>query len=214
MKKLNKSFVLLLLSAIILTGCGTTQLQTRAKLTRTITLDKSKKQNRNIYVQVSNTAGSGGENLKLYDDLKTKLQAKGYTLVTTSKDASYGLFVNVLFANNLKEANAIKSAVSSGVLAGGSTAIGGGSGSSSLIVGALAALGGGIIGSAMEDDIFRAVIDVEIRDYKTKDAKIDNTIYNKYLTRVFIEAVRMNLKLNEALPILSSKASTEISNLF
>lgn len=50
MKKLNKSFVLFLLSAIILTGCGTTQLQTRAKLTRTITLDKSKKQNRNIYV--------------------------------------------------------------------------------------------------------------------------------------------------------------------
>ncbi len=171
------------------------------------------------------------------------------------------MFVNVLFANNLKEANAIKSAVSSGVLAGGSTAISGGSGSSSLIVGAIAALGSGIIGSAMEDDIFRAVIDVEIRDYKSKEintsrntldtganignseragdmnslagnignndgatemssgisestTEYDKVNYNKYLTRLFVEAVRMNLKLKEALPILSSKASNQIVNLF
>jgi outer membrane lipoprotein SlyB len=248
------------LAIFVLVGCGTTELQTRAKLTRTITLDKSEKDNKNMYLQVSNTSG-GGENLNLLNDLKTKLESKGYRIVENSKEASYGLFVNVLFANNLKEANAIKGATQAGALFGTGAVGAGQSGSNSLLIGAVAALSGGIIGSAMEDDVFRAVIDVEIRDYRGKEiqtarttvdagetltntdrsgiantlagslgnkdgvtdmesgisestTEFDTTSYNKYLTRAFVEAIRMDLKLDEALPILSSKASARISNLF
>ncbi|PLY09974.1 MAG: hypothetical protein C0626_07220 [Arcobacter sp.] len=261
MKISIKNSLILILAIFVLVGCGTTELQTRAKLTRTITLDKSEKDNRKMYLQVSNTAGSGGKNLNLLNDLKTKLESKGYTIVGNSKEASYGLFVNVLFANNLKEANAIKGATQAGALFGLGAVGAGQSGSNSLLIGAVAALGGGIISSAMEDDVFRAVIDVEIRDYKGKEiqtarstidagASLSNTqragnantlagslgnkdgvtdmdsgiseqtteydtvSYNKYLTRAFVEAIRMDLKLDEALPILSSKASTRISNLF
>ena len=205
MKIFIKDSLIFILAIFLLVGCGTTSLQTKAKLTRTITLDKSDKTNKNIYVQVSNTAGSGGEDLKLYDNLKTKLEAKGYSLVQNSNEASYSLFVNVLFANNLKEANAIKGATSAGLLVGVGKALSGGTAKGSLIAGAIAALGGGIVGSAMEDQIFRAVIDVEIKDYMKN---------NLQTTRCFIEAVRMDLKLEEALPVLSSKASTQISNLF
>lgn len=261
MTKLIKSSLIFISTILVFVGCGTTELQTRAKLTRTITLDKSEKDNKKMYLQVSNTAGSGGENLNLLNDLKSKLESKGYTLVGSSNEASYGLFVNVLFANNLKEANAIKGATQAGVLFGGGAVGAGQSGANSLLIGAIAALGGGLIGSAMEDDVFRAVIDVEIRDYRGKEiqtarstvdasatlsntnragnvnslagklgnkdgvtdmqsgisesiTEFDSNRYNKYLTRCFVEAVRMDLKLEEALPILSSKASRRISNLF
>jgi len=249
-----------LLAGNLLTGCATTELQTKAKLTRTILIDHSVKENKNIYLQVTNTAGSGGENMQLYKHLKENLEAKGYNVVSKSSIAGYGLFVNVLFANNLKEANAIKAGVNSGVLAGTMAAIGG-NGSDSLLIGAGAALAGATIGKALEDEVFRAVVDIRIRDYKdtlvetnkvtsggnsniyntTRAGELnrfagklgdkngagdmtDNTTevtstttmknYEEFKTRAFVEATKMDLKTDEALPILEAKISRQISNLF
>jgi hypothetical protein len=103
--EINKTVSLIASLAIassVFTGCATTTLQTKAKMTRTIILDHSKNEDKTIYLQVTNTSGSGGEDMELYSSLKTKLQQKGYTVLNSSKNAGYGLFVNVLFANNLK----------------------------------------------------------------------------------------------------------------
>lgn len=153
------------LFVVLLSGCGTTTLQTRAKLSKSVVIDHSQIKNKNLYLQVTNTAGSGGENMHLYDNLEKKLTSKGYTIVKSSSDASYGLFINVLWANNLKEANAVKAGVSAGILGASTAAISGSSGSDSLIVGAIAALGGAAISKALEDEVFRAVVDVRIREY-------------------------------------------------
>lgn len=176
MIKRTSIFILSGIIAMVLTGCGTTTLQTKAKLTRTVVIDHSVKDNKNIYLQVTNTAGSGGENMQLLQRIKQNLEIKGYTIVNKSSMAGYGLFVNVLFANNLKEANAIKAGTNVGATAGTIAFAGGSGGRDALLIGVGVALGGAIIGSAMEDEVFRAVVDIKIRDYKNNLVETNTTV--------------------------------------
>lgn len=198
-----------LLSFALLTflfiGCATTQLETSSKLTKTIVIDHSKIVNKNIYLQVTNTANGGGEKMNLSQSIINSLQAKGYNIVDSSNKASYSVFINVLFANNLKEARAIQSGIASGIF-GGAIAAGSGSNTgSSLLIGATAAIGGGLVGKALEDETFRAVIDITIKD---------NQINSEEKSRIYSEAVKMNLNLDEALPILEKESTRSIVNIF
>lgn len=200
-----KRLIFLLLAVLLFIGCATTQLETNSKLTKTIVIDHSKITNKNIYLQVTNTANSGGERMNLNQSIINSLQAKGYNIVDSSSKASYSIFVNVLFANNLKEARAIQTGIVSGVF-GGAIAAGSGSNTgSSLIVGASAALAGGLVGKALEDETFRAVIDITIKDNQTT---------NEEKSRIYSEAVKMNLNLDEALPILEKESTRSIVNIF
>ncbi|WP_372998347.1 complement resistance protein TraT [Sulfurimonas sp.] len=197
--------LLTLFSLFILSGCGTMSLETSAKSTRTIILDHSQIKEKTIYIQVTNTANSGGELMDLSGSIKRGLTEKGYKIVDSSSDASYGLFVNVLFANNLKEANAVKAASGLG-LSSGIIAMGSGSGTAdSLLIGATAALAGAVGAKVLEDDTFKAVIDINLKGF------IDNTDDK---TRVFARAVKMNLDLKEAMPILEKESTRTIVNIF
>jgi Enterobacterial TraT complement resistance protein len=192
-------------SITILAGCGTVAMQTSSKLTRTITIDHSRIENKSIYVQVTNTANSGGENMNLEESIKAELIKKGYRISSSSQGSGFGLFVNVLFANNLTEANAVKAAAG---LGGASGVVAMGSGSStkdSLLIGAGAALIGAVGSKAVADDTFKAVIDVNVKNYNS------NT---ESQTRVFAKAVQMNLNLKEALPILEKESTRSIVNIF
>lgn len=181
------------------------ELQTNSKLTRTIVIDHSQLTNKTIYLQVTNTANSGGEKMNLNENIINSLKAKGYEIVDSSQKASYSLFVNVLFANNLKEARAIQTAVASGVFGGVGALASGSNGSNSLIVGATAALAGGLIGKALEDETFRTVIDINV---------VNNLNNSNENTRVYCEAIKTNLDLNEAMPILEKEATKSIVNIF
>ena len=181
------------------------ELQTNSKLTRTIVIDHSQLANKTIYLQVTNTANSGGEKMNLNENIINSLKAKGYEIVDSSQKASYSLFVNVLFANNLKEARAIQTAVASGVFGGVGALASGSNGSNSLIVGATAALAGGLIGKALEDETFRTVIDIQV---------VNNLNNSNENTRVYCEAIKTNLDLNEAMPILEKEATKSIVNIF
>ena len=197
--------VYLLISLLFLVGCATTQLETNSKLTRTIIIVYSKLINKTIYLQVTNTANSGGEKMNLNESITNSLKAKGYEIVDSSQKASYSLFINVLFANNLKEARAIQTAASAGVFSGITAVASGSNGSTSLIVGASAALAGGLIGKALEDETFRAVIDITV---------INNSDNSNENSRVYCEAVKVNLNLSEALPILEEESTRSIINIF
>lgn len=200
MKSLSFTFLIFLFI-----GCATTQLETSSKLTKTIVIDHSKIVNKNIYLQVTNTANGGGEKMNLSQSIINSLQAKGYNIVDSSNKASYSVFINVLFANNLKEARAIQSGIASGIF-GGAIAAGSGSNTeSSLLIGATAAIGGGLVGKALEDETFRAVIDITIKD---------NQINSEEKSRIYSEAVKMNLNLDEALPILEKESTRSIVNIF
>jgi len=202
---MKKKLLVMLIGLVFMTGCGTMTMETKSKLTNTIILDKSKIQEKSIYIQVINTANSGGEKMKLEDKIKEKLTNKGYRIASTSDNSTLGLFINVLFANNLKEANAIKAAGVTGGLTG-VVAMGSGSNTGdSLLIGASAALAGAIIGKSLEDETFRAVIDMKVKNY------VDNTEND---TRLFAQAVKMNLDLDKAIPVLEKESVNSIVNIF
>jgi outer membrane lipoprotein SlyB len=242
--------------AFWLTGCATTQLQTQAKMTRSVFLDPVKKEQKTIFVAVRNTSG---QEVNLEDKLIAELQKKGYRIVDDPEMAKFVLMVNVLFANNLKEVNA-----PGGATAGSSigAAVGSSGGSRDAIVGAVAgAVIGGVLAKATEDDIFRMVVDVVVRQkidqkvavseessigqantanqrragfmntfagpIRSKDGAgklYDNiheqknqqyaTNYIEKKTRIFAEAVKLNLQLVEAIPILENKISKSIAGIF
>lgn len=202
---MKKNSLLILIGLVFMTGCGTMIMETKSKLTNTIVLDKSKIQEKSIYIQVTNTANSSGEKMRLEDKIKEKLINKGYRIASTSDDSTLGLFINILFANNLREANAIKAA---GATGGFTSVVAMGSGSNtgdSLLIGASAALAGAIIGESMEDETFRAVIDMKVKNY------VDNTEND---TRLFAQAVKMNLDLDKAIPVLEKESVNSIVNIF
>ncbi len=166
---------LLLLSAVVLffSGCATTTLQTNVAMTRTIVLDPVKKSEETIYLRVRNTAAS---KINLKPTLIQDLKKRGLRIVDDPQKAKYILNVNVLFANNLKEAQSLQAATTSGVNAGLMAGIESGSAKNGILVGAAAALIGGVIGDATEDSIYRAVIDISIKERKNQIIKVTHTI--------------------------------------
>ena len=243
--------------ASMLGGCATTELQTQAKMTRSIFLEPVKKAKQTVFVSVHNTSG---QKIDLKDKLIEKLEKKGYHVVDDPDAAHYILMVNVLFANNLKEANAA-GAAAFGAAVGAGVGIHGGSWEDALIGGVAAATVGGLVGKATEDDIFRMVVDVVIREKTNQKVAVkeenivgqanvenrrragfmnsfggpsrsvdeaghlnDNIVEKKrtayhanYIekrTRVFAEAVKLNLKLADAIPILEEKTSDSIAGIF
>lgn len=198
-------FGLLVGVALLFNGCATTSLETSTKLTRSILLDHSTVKKMPIYVQVTNTANSGGEKMHLEENIKKELIKKGYEIVDSSDKAKLGLFVNVLFANNLKEANAVLAGAGVGVTSGVIAMGAGSSTGDSLLIGAAAALAGAGVAKALEDETFKAVIDLTIKDY------VNNS---EQQSRIFSKAVKMDLDLDEALPVLEKEAVKSISNIF
>ncbi len=200
--------------AILFSGCGTLFLETNVKMTKCVWLKPAEKEKKSIYVSLKNISQ---ENLEILPILKSKLEAKNYVFVESSTNADYVLMINILFANNLKEAYAIKNAAGVGITTGIIAAVGSSSTRDSLLVGATAALATGLVTKALEDETYRAVVDVTVEE-KREEAGLSSEImgqgYKTHQTRVLAEAVKTHLKLDEALPVLSDKIATQISNIF
>jgi outer membrane lipoprotein SlyB len=96
-------------------------------------------------------------------------------------------------------------AIASGVFGGVGALASGSNGSNSLLIGATAALAGGLVGKALEDETFRTVIDITVKDNQTNGEE---------KSRVYSEAVKMNLNLDEAIPILEKESTKSIVNIF
>lgn len=200
--------------AILISGCGTLSLETNVKMTKSIWLKPVEKEKKRVYVSLKNISQ---ENLEILPILKSRLEVKNYALVDSSKNADYVLMINILFANNLKEAYAIKNAAGVGITTGIIAAAGSSNTRDSILIGATAALATGLITKALEDEIYRAVVDVTVEE-KREEAEASSEVmgqgYKTHQTRVLAEAVQTNLKLEEALPVLSDKVATQISNIF
>jgi len=96
------------------------------------------------------------------------LKKKGYSIVDDPANAKYELMVNVLYADKLKEDSTGKGVVAGttagvigGIASGGS---GGGDIRARIIGGVIGAVAGGLIAHATEDDVYRMVVDVDVRE--------------------------------------------------
>lgn len=208
-----------LLSTFLFSGCGTLGLETNVKMTKSVFLRPVPIEKKSVYVSLKNISE---ERLEVIEGLQKNLKLKGYQLIDDPDHAEFVLMVNILFANNLKEANAIRAASGMGIT-GGVIAAGSGSNTGdSLLIGAGMALAAGLVGKALEDETYRAIVDVSVNQRLLDGEGYDATEktgtmgreYKEHKTRVIAEAVQTNLKLDKALPILSADVAKQISNIF
>lgn len=201
-------FSLSILIMIGMTGCATTNLQTQAKMTRTITLMPDQLNEKKVYLRVTGTEAS---KIELEEPLKKALIERGVFL-TSSEEANFYLHINTLFADNLKEAANLNAALLGGAAAGAIATVNN-SGGNSILIGVGVALAMGVADRALADETYRAVINIALSE-RNKNTSTATEWSRSQETRLLIEAVRMNLNLEEAKPIMEQKASYQIAEIF
>lgn len=210
---LKKTMLSILASTLLISGCATLELQTNVKMTKSVFLKPVNNEKRTVYVSLKSVTG---DHLDILPLLEENLKSKNYIVVNSPENAQYVLMINILFANNLKEAYAIRNGAALGVTTGIIAAGSGSNTGNSLLVGATVALASGLVSKALEDETYRAVVDVVVDEKSDNGNKtsIMGKAYKEQKTRVLVEAVQTKLTLNEALPILSRKVATQLSNIF
>lgn len=193
-----------------ITGCATSTLQTQAKMTRTISLTPDQLKEKSVYLRVTGTQAS---KIALETPLKKALQERGVTVVDNADEAKFYLHVNTLFADNLKEAARLDVALFGGVAAGAISTVNH-SGGDSLLIGVGVALAMGIADRALADETYRAVISVSLKARSMQESSSPWSNTQEEETRIYVEAVRMGLNLEEAKPIMEEKAAYQISEIF
>lgn len=239
MKRLITVFIVLI--CFVLGGCGSVStlikkrdLDVQTKLSKTIWLDPSVSTEKTIFVQIRNTTP---QRLNIETAIKNSLMNKGYKVVSNAKSADYWLQANVL---KLSKYDARKgSAFESGILGAGVGAAIGAYNTDSVNTAIGLGLAGGLVATALdslvEDINYIMVTDLLISEKIAENQVVTNqnvnlisqgtqgkvvststikTTRNKYQTRIVSVANKVNLKFEEAKPILENELITVISNIF
>lgn len=202
----KKLLTISLFLSVIFTGCATTDLQVETKPTNSIFLDPIKRVQKTIYVEVKNSSGKEIDNFE--SRLRDKLRSQGYTVITDAKSAQYILMTNVLFAANSKE-GVNGGAVAGGTFLGAMTGAMKANNGSGLLVGAAAGATAFAVASvAGQDEYYRFITDVLVKE-KGVDSK-----YSEYTMRIFSQSVKMNLKTQEAIPVMVEQTVEQIAKIF
>ncbi|WP_166839101.1 complement resistance protein TraT [Rheinheimera pleomorphica] len=234
-----------MISSLTLAGCGALHtavakrnLDVQTKMSSSIFLDPVEPEQRTVFVDIRNTSD------KPEFDLKTQviqsLQARGYQVIDSPKQAHYWLQANVLQvgrsnARDTSGALAAGPGVAGGAVTGYALhrATGGSSGGAAIG----AAVGGAIVGTvvdAMVEDVYYSVItDIQIMERfdgsvsessqhqliqgdsgSTTSSYQRNTDMRKYQTRIVSFANQANLKWPEAEPELTQGMVRALAGLF
>jgi hypothetical protein len=201
-----------------LTGCAATQtviehgkLVTNTQQSKTIFLEPVASNQKTIFVSVKNNSE---EDIHFTPAPKQSLEHKGYKIFKSPTDAHYMLQANVLQVGKMS-ASASQSALGGGfgsAIAGASAGTAIGALASQSTTGMVAGgLSGGVIGLAtdalVKDVSYTMVTDVLISEHQSKDLK-------KYRTRIISNANQVNLKFNDAKPMLEKGLVKAISGIF
>lgn len=151
---------LALVATFLLSGCATTQLETKVRMTQSLFVDPVAKERRIVFISARNTSGNS---VQLAPHIIASLEQKGYTITDNPDEANYVLMTNVLYSNKKRENNAADAAVVGGM--GGLMV---GSYNQNTMTGAIGgaaagALIGGLIGKATEDTIYQMQVDVLVK---------------------------------------------------
>ncbi|MHA3699952.1 conjugal transfer complement resistance protein TraT [Yersinia enterocolitica] len=229
-------------SVLVLSGCGAMStaikkrnLEVKTQMSETIWLEPASE--RTVFLQIKNTSDKDMSGLqgKIADAVK----AKGYQVVTSPDKAYYWIQANVLKADkmDLREAQGFLSRGYEGAIAGaalgtGITGYNSNSAGAALGVGLAAGLVGMAADAMVEDVNYTMVTDVQISEKTDTTVQTDNVAALKqgtsgykvqtstqtgnkhqYQTRVVSSANKVNLKFEEARPILEDQLAKSIANI-
>ena len=232
MKTKKLMMVALVSSTLALSGCGAMStaikkrnLEVKTQMSETIWLEPASE--RTVFLQIKNTSDKDMSGLqgKIADAVK----AKGYQVVTSPDKAYYWIQANVLKADkmDLRESQGWLNRGYEGAAVG--AALGAGA---SLGVGLAAGLVGMAADAIVEDVNYTMITDVQIAERTkatvttdnvaalrqgTSGAKIQTSTetgnQHKYQTRVVSNANKVNLKFEEAKPVLEDQLAKSIANI-
>ena len=215
-------------------------LDVQTKMSDTVFLEPVSPEEKVIYFDIRNTSD---KQMNIKNAIADEFRAKGYKITNDPKKATYMLQGNILKVgkSDLREAKAMMGSSFGAALTGGalgaatSYSLGGGGRTSAAVGLAGAALG--FLGDALvEDTVYVMVTDLQIRERplagevvtqtqqaalaqgtSTKvqqDIKGGKVKWKTYRTRIISTAEKMNLKFDEARPVLAKALSRSIGGVF
>ena len=232
----------LVASTIALSGCGAMStavkkrnLDVKTQMSQTVWLEPSSE--KSVYLQVRNTSDQdmSGLEAKISDALK----AKGYNVTRSPDDAYYWVQANVLKAEKMDLrasqgflSTGYEGAATGAALGAGITAYNSASAGATLGVGLASGLIGLAADSLVEDVNYTMVTDLQIAERSkatvttdniaalkqgTSGAKVQTSTEQgnraKYQTRVVSNANKVNLKFEEAKPVLEAQLAKSITGI-
>lgn len=242
MKRKNLFIATVVSSCIVLSGCsamGTAikkrNLDVKTQMSQTVWLEPSSE--KTVYLQIRNTSDKDMSDLQTI--LAQDLRAKGYTVTSSPDSAYYWIQANVLKAEkmDLRQAQGFLSTGYEGAAAGaalgaGITAYNTTSGGAILGVGLATGLVGMAADAMVEDINFTMVTDLQISERSKSTVTTDNVAAlrqgtsgvklqtsseegnrMKYQTRVVSNANKVNLKFEEAKPVLEAQLANSVANI-
>jgi len=229
-------------SCLVLSGCsamGTAikkrNLDVKTQMSQTVWLEPSSE--KTVFIQVRNTSDKDMSNLQTL--LAQDLRNKGYTVTSSPDAAYYWIQANVLKAEkmDLRTAQGLlgsgyEGAATGAALGAGITAYNSTSGGAILGVGLAAGLAGMAADAMVEDVNFTMVTDLQISERSKATVTTDNVAALrqgnsgiklqtsseegnrlKYQTRVVSTANKVNLKFEEAQPVLEAQLAKSVANI-
>lgn len=242
MKSKNILMVTAIASALALSGCGAMStaikkrnLDVKTQMSDTIWIEPSNE--RTVYLQIRNTSDRDMPGLPA--KITQSVQAKGYQVVTSPNAAYYWIQANILKAEkmDLRESQSwlsqgYQSAAISAALGAGITAYNTNSAGATLGVGLASGLVGMAADALVEDTNYTMVTDVQIAERTQASVRTDNVAalhqgnsgakvqtssetgnQHKYQTRIVSNANKVNLKFEEAQPVLENQLAKSIANI-
>jgi len=229
-------------TTLLLSGCGAMStaikkrnLEVKTQMSQTIWLEPSSQ--KTVYLQVRNTSDKDMSDLQTL--LAQDLQAKGYTVTSSPDSAYYWIQANVLKADkmDLRDAQGLLSsgyegAAMGAALGSGITAYNSNSGGAILGVGLAAGLAGMAADAMVEDTNYTMVTDLQISERSKASVTTDNVAAlrqgtsgiklqtsseegnrMKYQTRIVSNANKVNLKFEEAKPVLEAQLAKSVAGI-
>ena len=210
-------------------------LEVSVKMSDTIFLDVEALENiKNVYLRVTNT--SDMQEIDFDSMLRTKLEAKGFTIVSKPSQAGYRIQANVLYMGKEKDdmtAEMMMAGGFGGALVGIGTGRGNTRATGGLIGAAVGTVGGAIIGSMIKIIKYVGVIDVQIQEKvaggvtgsvrtdagqgsatKLKTTRNIKSNYQTFRTRMTATADQTNLKKEVAAQHISNRLVMQIAGIF
>ena len=242
MKNRNSLVAAVVVSCLVLSGCsamGTAikkrNLDVKTQMSQTVWLEPSSE--KTVYIQIRNTSDKDMSDLQTL--LAQDLRAKGYNVTSSPDSAYYWIQANVLKAEkmDLRQAQGLLSTGYEGAAAGaalgaGITAYNSTSGGAILGVGLAAGLAGMAADAMVEDTNYTMVTDLQISEQSKANVTTDNVAAlrqgtsgiklqtssesgnrMKYQTRVVSNANKVNLKFEEAKPVLEAQLAKSVAGI-
>lgn len=242
MKNRNSLVAAVVVSCLVLSGCsamGTAikkrNLDVKTQMSQTVWLEPSSE--KTVYIQIRNTSDQDMSDLQTL--LAQDLRAKGYNVTSSPDSAYYWIQANVLKAEkmDLRQAQGLLSTGYEGAAAGaalgaGITAYNSTSGGAILGVGLAAGLAGMAADALVEDVNYTMVTDLQISERSKATVTTDNVAAlrqgnsgvkvqtsseegnrMKYQTRVVSNANKVNLKFEEAKPVLEAQLAKSVAGI-